>query len=116
MGAEYLPRAHGTGQPLVRAGMAELGSGSAGLAGTRPRRDRCLPSPCLSDKHFLDHLVVDVGVVVGDVAGGRWLAQNPRRMGPPRWHHTGAILTPAGSPRLGTATLTTSPYRGVGGY
>src|SRR6266542_3535202 len=69
------------GQPPVEGGHGRPWLGAAVLIDARPCRDRRLPPPRLAGQHFLDHLVGDVGVVVGDVARGAVAeavtAQNP---------------------------------------
>jgi hypothetical protein len=76
-----------------KVGTAERGS--APRAQSVSARDRCVPAPRLSREHVADHLAVDVGVVVGDVAGGTVAEPvTAQHAGDPVAPHSGLLAVP----------------------
>jgi hypothetical protein len=100
------------------------------LVDVGPCRDRRMPSLRLGGEHFGDHLVIDVGVVVGDVAGGAVAeavaAQDRSRRMAVWWPCRSPCGVRPGEPAAPTSTRPTAPpspggcrssapeYRGTG--
>ena len=67
MGAGFLRMLPVASQPLIKCGYWGCELSALPTADPGPGRDGGLPAFGLSCEQFVDHLAVDVGVVVGDV-------------------------------------------------